>query len=136
MGRLGELRLSTGRDGSRDGFATESLRRGPSRQALTLQRGRLGGALKNSRRGLETDRRTRSAQHSDVPPGPRLGAQEAIREHAEAKAADDHVGKNQAARDLVRLGEAERPFAGCVRAVAEQDLGLTWRTIEELASGA
>jgi hypothetical protein len=63
-------------------------------------------------------------------------AREAIRELAEAKAAGDEAAQKRAVRDLVRLGQAERMYAGCVRAMAEQDLELSWEKIEEIASGA
>ena len=91
---------------------------------------------KNSRRGLETiktvglDRPSlRMYRRSPI-----SDARRAIRELAEAQAAGDDAGKRRALSDLVRLGEAERLFAGCVRAVAEQELGLPWSTIEDVVS--
>lgn len=90
--------------------------------------------LRNSRRGLETIKTVGLDRPSlrIFRRGPVSDAREAIRELAEAKAADDEVGVERAVRDLLRLGEAERPWAACVRAVAEQDLGLSWRQIEQL----
>jgi hypothetical protein len=93
---------------------------------------------KNSRRGLETIKTVGLDRPSIrmFRRGPVSDAREAIRELAEAKAADDEAAQKRAVRDLVRLGEADRSFAGCVRAVAEQELGLSWKEIEEIASGA
>lgn len=62
-------------------------------------------------------------------------AKRAIRRLYEAGAAGDEARKKDALDDLVSLGEVDRPYAGCVRAVAEQDLRLPWKKIEEAAGG-
>ena len=91
---------------------------------------------RNSRRGVETiktvglDRPSLRVYRR----GFVSDARQAIRELAEAQAAGDEAGKRRALRNLVRQGEATRLYAGCVRAVAEQELGLPWRTIEELVA--
>jgi len=61
-------------------------------------------------------------------------AYQALRELAEASKNGDAAGEARALRDLARLGQARRVFAGCVRAIAQQELGVSWRDIEAAAA--
>ena len=93
-------------------------------------------AWKNSRHGLETiktvglDRPSvRFVRRPFV-----SDAYQALRELADARARGDDAGEERALRDLVRLGDAERQFAGAVRAIVEQELGVAWKDVEAAAA--
>ena len=61
-------------------------------------------------------------------------AYQALRELADAGLRGDASAEERALRDLVRMGGAERQFAGAVRAIAEQELGVRWDEIEAAAA--
>ena len=61
-------------------------------------------------------------------------AHRALKVIGEASVARNAERTKVGLQDLVRLGEEDRNFAGCVRAVAEEALGLPWRDIEAAAN--
>ena len=91
--------------------------------------------LRGSKRGLETIKAVglnRPSLH--LQRGLAVeDAHEAIRELADAQLAGDTAGVKTALRDLVRRGDERRAFAGCVRAVAQQQLKQSWSEIEAAA---
>ena len=91
--------------------------------------------LRGSKRGLETIKTVglnRPSLHR--PRGHAVeDALEAIRELADAQLAGDPVRVKAALRDLVRRGDETRAFAGCVRAIAQQQLKQSWTEIDAAA---
>jgi hypothetical protein len=91
---------------------------------------------RNSKRGLETIKTVglnRPSLHlqrgfavSD--------AYRAIQLIGEARLAGNVQREKEGFQDLVRRGDERRAFAGCVRAVAEQELKVAWRQIEAAAN--
>jgi len=91
--------------------------------------------LRNSRRGLETIKTVglnrpslhlqRGLSVSD--------AYRAIQLIGEARLSGNVQREKEGLEDLVRRGDERRAFSGCVRAVAEQELGIPWRDIEAAA---
>lgn len=94
-------------------------------------------AWRNSRRGLETIKTVGLDRPSlrVFRRFPISDAYQAIRELADARASGNAAAEDRAVRDLARLGESGRQFAGCVRAIVRQELGLTWDKVEEAAGG-
>lgn len=92
---------------------------------------------RNSRRGLETIKTVGLDRPSlrVFRRFPVSDAYQAIRELADARATGNSAAEDRAVRDLARLGESGRQFAGCVRAIVRQELGLTWDKVEEAAGG-
>lgn len=88
--------------------------------------------LRNSRRGRETIKTVGLDRPSirNFRRFPVSDAYEALNEHTRAHAVGDEEGQRRALLDLVRLGGSGRQFAGCVRAVAQQELRLSWTEIE------
>ena len=61
-------------------------------------------------------------------------AYQALRELADAQIANEAEDVTRALRDLVRMGNDKRQFAGAVRIVVEQALGTTWKKVETAAA--
>jgi hypothetical protein len=92
--------------------------------------------LRGSKRGLETIKTVGLNRPSlQLQRGLAVeDALESIRELADAQIAGDPAKVKEALRDLVRRGDERRAFAGCVRAVAQQQLKQSWTEIEAAAS--
>jgi hypothetical protein len=92
---------------------------------------------RSSRRGLETIK-TVGLDRPSIRVFRRFpvsDAYQAIRELADARANGNAAAEDRALRDLARLGESGRQFAGCVRAIVRQELGLTWDQVEAAVGG-